>query len=110
MLFTGVKLHSFCLQEYSYRCTVYKCTVIVFYVYRCTFTYSSAVYWCKVTIVLFTVIRLYMYYLLVNMFSCTNYRCTGAGPRGERSKVIPTDHGEVRYEKKLVNMTYDTAR
>jgi hypothetical protein len=24
------------------------------------------------------------------------YRETGAGPRGERSKIIPTDHGEVR--------------
>ncbi len=25
-----------------------------------------------------------------------SYRETGAGPRGERSKIIPTDHGEVR--------------
>ncbi len=29
-------------------------------------------------------------------FDPVHFRETGAGPRGERSKIIPTDHGEVR--------------
>ena len=28
-------------------------------------------------------------------------RETGAGPRGERSKIIPTDHGEVKLKEIL---------
>ena len=28
-------------------------------------------------------------------------RETGAGPRGERSKIIPTDHGEVKFKEIL---------
>ncbi len=30
-------------------------------------------------------------------------RETGAGPRGERSKIIPTDHGEVKL-KEILNV------